>query len=94
MAQELQINIGDYLKDKESGAAKVFKLNGAPYYSLRTFDRFTGVQSAPLNVPMTTESIKDLINGWEKELAKRNEDLAAARQFLSDLETAPELLNP
>lgn len=90
MAQDIQINIGQYISDKALGVTRLVKLNGQPFYSTKEFNR-TGLASV-LNVPIAPEAVKDMITNLQKEIADKQAVLASVQQVLVDMDTAPELL--
>lgn len=87
---DTNIDISRYLADKALGIAKIVKLNGQAFYSSKEFDR-TG-NPVVVNIPLSEESLKDMITGIKKTIGTQQASLASVEQVLVDIAAATELL--
>lgn len=84
------ISLGNYIKDKAEGVAKIVKVNGIPTYCFSEFTR-TGERVA-VNTPLVKAAVQQLEQRALKALADKQAELEAVRAVLADIDAAQEVL--
>lgn len=85
MTEQQGINIQEYIKNRENGTAKIVKLNGRVYMSVRAFNPADGTPIPEL-LPLD-------LAGAEKAAETMEADLAGLRTIIEEIKAAPEKLS-
>jgi hypothetical protein len=83
MANETNIDVGNYRRHKQDNMVRIIKVNGVVHYALRRFDPETG-KPVPLLITLNREQI-------ETQKAALTESLAALDAMLVDIDSAQEV---